>query len=159
MCKLKGKEPCKCYWMDDLPELIDKIFHAKSVFFGTPNYLGRPTSQFLGLLERLHFCSLSYDDYSNHFKGKVSVGLFITMNANEEMYNKLYKNAFEEYIYGLRHLNGEVIVSPCFDTLQVGDYSRYNMSSFNEKMKIESNKNKFPHDLQKAFEIGRKLNE
>lgn len=48
---------------------------------GSPIYLGDITSQVYGLIERLHFCTLSYDNYSNYFIGKVNVGTILTMNA------------------------------------------------------------------------------
>ena len=67
LCKRKGVERCHCYWKDDLSPIIDKIFHADVLLIGTAIYLGRPTSRYFELLERLHFCSLSYDDYSNYF--------------------------------------------------------------------------------------------
>ena len=90
LCKRKGVERCHCYWKDDLSPIIDKIFHADVLLIGTAIYLGRPTSRYFELLERLHFCSLSYDDYSNYFNGKVNVGLFVSMNATKEFYDRLY---------------------------------------------------------------------
>ena len=91
LCKRKGVERCHCYWKDVLSPIIDKIFHADVLLIGTAIYLGRPTSRYFELLERLHFCSLSYDDYSNYFNGKVNVGLFVSMNATKEFYDRLYK--------------------------------------------------------------------
>lgn len=87
---------------------------------------------FSELLERLHFCSLSYDDYSNYFKGKVNVGLFVSMNATKEFYDRLYKAKFEEYAKEWKMLGDKVILYPCYDTLQVSDYSKFNMASFDE---------------------------
>ena len=86
LCKRKDVERCHCYWKDDLSPVIDKIFQADALIIGTPIYLGRPTSRYFALIERLHFCSLSYDDYSNYFKGKVNVGFFVTMNATTLTY-------------------------------------------------------------------------
>lgn len=56
LCKRKGVERCYCYWKDDLSTIIDKIFHADVLLIGTAIYLGRPTSRYFELLERLHFC-------------------------------------------------------------------------------------------------------
>ena len=72
-CKRKDAERCHCYWKDDLSSLIDEIYSANTLLIGTPIYFGRPTSQFYAVLERLHFPALSYDDYSNYFKGHVDV--------------------------------------------------------------------------------------
>ena len=130
-CKRKGAERCKCFWKDDLSPLIDRIFAADALIIGSPIYLGDITSQVHGLIERLHFCALSYDDYSNYFKGRV-------------------KQSFEG-------LNGSVEVYACCDTLQVKDYSKYNMASFSEEHKRAVRKEQFPKDLEKAFQMGARL--
>ena len=133
LCKRKGAQRCRCYWKDDLSPVIDKVFRADVLLIGTAIYLGRPTSRYFEVLERLHFCSLSYDDYSNYFTGKVNVGLFVSMNASKEFYERLYKDAFEGYARELQMLNGEVCLYPCHDTLQVADYSKYNMAELRRR--------------------------
>lgn len=54
-------------------------------------------------------------------------------------------------------LNGTVEVHACCDTLQVDNYSKYNMASFDEQHKIAMREKQFPEDLKKAFTIGAKL--
>lgn len=157
LCKRKGAQRCRCYWKDDLSPIIDKVFKADVLLIGTAIYLGRPTSRYFEVLERLHFCSLSYDDYSNYFTGRVNVGLFVSMNASKEFYDKLYKDAFEGYANELKMLNGEVCLYPCHDTLQVADYSKYNMASFDEGKKKLSREKNFPRDLENAYQIGQRL--
>lgn len=138
LCKRKDVERCHCYWKDDLSAIIDKVFAADTLFIGTPIYLGRPTSQYFAFMERLHFSSLSYDNYDNYFKGKVNVKFFVTMNASKEYYDKSYKEVFEGYANEFKVLNGDVIVYPCCNTLQVNDYSKFNMNSFSEEKKEEN---------------------
>lgn len=157
LCKLKGAQRCHCYWKDDLSPIIDKIFQADVLLIGTPIYFGRPTSRYFEVLERLRFCALSYDDYRNYFTGRVNVGLFVSMNATKEYYDRLYKDAFEGYAQELRMLNGEVCLYPCFDTLQVADYSRFAMAGFDEARKKLSREQNFPKDLESAYAIGRRL--
>lgn len=157
LCKRKGVERCHCYWKDDLSPIIDKIFRADTLLIGTAIYLGRPTSRYFELLERLHFCSLSYDDYSNYFTGQVNVGMFVSMNATKEFYNRLYKTKFEEYAKELEMMGGKVILYPCYDTLQVSDYSKFNMASFDENKKKFVHEKDFPKDLENAYRIGREL--
>ena len=89
LCKRKNAERCHCYWKDDLSPIIDKVFNADNLIIGTPIYLGRPTRQYFAFMERLHFSSLSYDDYSNYFTGSVNVGMFVTMDENK-------KNAYHD---------------------------------------------------------------
>lgn len=157
LCKRKGAQRCHCYWKDDLSPIIDKIFRADVLLIGTAIYLGRPTSRYFEVLERLHFCALSYDDYSNYFTRRVNVGLFVSMNASKEFYDKLYKDAFEGYARELQMLNGEVCLYPCHDTLQVADYSKYNMAGFDAERKRLSREKNFPRDLENAYQIGQRL--
>jgi len=156
-CKRKNAERCRCFWKDDLSPVIDRIFAADSLIIGSPIYLGDVTSQVHALLERLHFCALSYDDYSNYFTGKVNVGIILTMNAPKAMYNIGYRKKAKEIAQSFRALNGTVEVYACCDTLQVSDYSKFNMASFNENHKKEIREKQFPEDLKNAFHLGAKL--
>lgn len=156
-CKRKEAERCKCYWKDDLSPVIDRIFDADALIIGSPIYLGDITSQVRGLIERLHFCALSYDNYSNYFTGKVNVGIILTMNAQKSFYDLAYRKKAKEAAKSFQILNGAVEVYACCDTLQVTDYSKYNMASFNEKHKKEMREKQFPLDLEKAFQMGARL--
>lgn len=157
LCKRKGAERCHCYWKDDLSPIIDRIFQADVLLIGTAIYFGRPTSRYFEVLERLHFCALSYDGYGNYFTGRVNAGLFVSMNASKEYYDRLYKDAFEGYAQELQMLNGEVCLYPCFDTLQVADYSKYSMAGFDAEKKQLSREKNFPKDLENAYAIGQRL--
>ena len=156
-CKRKGGERCHCFWKDDLSPVIDRIFDADALIIGSPIYLGDITSQVHGLIERLHFCALSYDNYSNYFTGKVDVGIILTMNAPKPFYNLAYRKKAKEVAQSFKALNGSVEVYACCDTLQVTDYSKYNMASFNEKHKKEMRAKQFPQDLEKVFQMGKRL--
>ena len=115
------------------------------------------TSQVHGLIERLHFCALSYDDYTNYFTGKVDTGIILTMNAPKAFYNLAYRKKAKEIAESFKGLNGSVEVYACCDTLQVTDYSKYSMAGFNELHKKEMREKQFPQDLEKAYEIGARL--
>ena len=145
---------CRCCWKDDLSPLIERIFSADTLIIGTPIYMGDITSQVHALIERLHFCALSYDDYSNYFTGRVNTGIILTMNANQAFYNLAYRKKAKELARSFRQLNGTVEVLPVFDTLQVADYTRYDMSSFNAEHKKERREKQFPEDLKKLLNLG-----
>ena len=153
MCKRKGAERCKCFWKDDLSPVIDRIFAADALIVGSPIYLGDITSQVHALIERLHFCALSYDDYSNYFTGKVDVGIVLTMNAPRQYFDSWYQVKAKELTRTFSSLNGRVELLPCCDTLQVKDYSRFNMAGFDEEHKKEMRKKQFPLDLEEAFQM------
>lgn len=156
-CKRKDGECCKCFWKDDLSPVIDRIFQADSLIIGSPIYLGDITSQVHALIERLHFCALSYDDYSNYFKGKVNVGIILTMNAPKGYFEQSYLRKAKEVEQIFRALNGNVEVYAACDTLQVNDYSKFNMAGFSEEHKIEMREKQFPIDLEEAFRLGERL--
>ena len=46
-----------------------------------------------------------------------------------------------------------------YNTYQFTDYSRYAAGMFDEKVKREHRENEFPKDLQKAYELGKRLAE
>ena len=156
-CKRKDAERCKCFWKDDLSPVIDRIFAADALIVGSPIYLGDITSQLRGLIERLHFCALSYDDYSNYFTGKVDVGIILTMNAPKAFYDLAYRKKAQEIAKSFQALNGSVEVYACCDTLQVKDYSRYSMAGFDEEHKKAMREKQFPLDLEYAFQMGARL--
>lgn len=156
-CKRKDGERCKCFWKDDLSPVIERIFQADSLIIGSPIYLGDITSQVHALIERLHFCALSYDDYSNYFKGKVNVGIILTMNAPKAYFEQSYLGKAKEVEQIFRALNGDVEVYAACDTLQVNDYSKFNMAGFSEEHKKEMREKQFPVDLEEAFRLGERL--
>ena len=156
-CKRKGAIRCHCFWKDDLSPVIDRIFAADALFVGSPIYLGDITSQVHALIERLHFCALSYDDYSNYFTGRVDVGIVLTMNASRQVFDSWYQAKAQELTRSFSALNGRVELLPCCDTLQVTDYSRFNMAGFDEAHKKAVHETQFPLDLEQAFQMGARL--
>ena len=157
LCKRKGAERCRCYWKDDLSPVIERVFSADALILGSPIYLSEMTSGLLAFLERLRFCALSYDDYANYFTGRVNVGVLLTMNAPQAYYEKMFREKMESRFRSLCALNGSLEIYPCCDTLQVADYGKFSMASFNEARKKEVRETVFPKDLEAAFALGAKL--
>ena len=157
ICKMKDKTKGKCYWRDDLSSVIEKILDADTLLIGTPIYFGEPTSAFRALIERLIFSVLSYDDGSSYYTSKVNVGLFYTMNAPIDFFNTSMKDNLAKTEYLFNFLNGEVISYPVCNTLQVHDYSKYNMAGFSQEAKEKQLILQYPKDIEKAFEIGAEL--
>ncbi len=100
---------------------------------------------------------MSYDDYSNYFTGRVDAGIILTMNAPRTVYDAVYRKKAAEGAQSLKVLNGSVEVYACCDTLQVDDYSRFNMAGFSEAHKRSVREKQFPEDLKNAFDMGVKL--
>lgn len=154
-CKRAGiEELCKCYIRDELTPVLDSIYSADHLILGSPIYFSQPTGELRSLLERVCFPALSYNDYSSVFKGKINVTVFLTMSNTLTGYEESYKEAMEEYFQPFRMLNGKVEIIPVCDTLQVNDYSRYEMKGFSEAHKKAVHDGEFPKVLEKAFKIG-----
>lgn len=153
-CKRTGIEGCKCYWKDGLSPVLEKIMGADRLITGSPVYYSEPTGGFRSFMERLTFPALSYNDYSSTFQGKVDVVVFLTMNTPLDAYNRMLKSRMEEILGPFRFLNGETRIIPVCDTLQVTDYSRYEMKSFSEEHKKKVHEDEFPKVLEQAFKIG-----
>lgn len=157
-CKRKAAEKCKCYWDDDLSPVIEKILSADALIIGSPIYMGQPTAGFRALYERLIFCCLSYDGGKGYFNGKVNVGLVYTMNSPKKYFEKVILPSYrgtEDTIALI--LNGRVETLAAFETLQVEDYSKYNMAMFDEKSRKEGREKRFPEDLKNAYSLGFEL--
>ena len=154
-CKRKGiAEPCKCYWKDELTPVLEKTWNADRLIAGTPIYYSEPSGGFRSFLERLTFPAMSYNDYSSVFKGKVDVDVFLTMNAPMPYYKQVYESRFQEYFAPFRFLNGNTRLIPICDTLQVNDYSKYDMASFSEEHKKAVHNTQFSKAMELAFNIG-----
>lgn len=159
-CKRRGMKRNTCYWPDDLSPLINKVLQARAVIIGTPVYMGGPSAHFHALFERLGFCVLSYDDRSSYLDRPVNVGLIYTMNAPRDYYQTVLRPAFAPMEQGYKHLlRGRVEVYASCDTLQVADYSKYNMAIFDAAHKTRVHQTQFPQDLRCAFSLGKKLAE
>ncbi len=154
-CKRKdAPEPCKCYLKDDLSPILEKVHKADRLIIGSPIYFSEPSSHLRALIERLAFPALSYNNYSSTFGGKIDVDIILTMNVNEGLYKKEYEKRFQEYFAPLRFLNGKIRIFAVCDTLQVEDYSKYNMAGFSAEHKQEVHEKVFPLDKARAYKIG-----
>jgi len=154
-CKRKGiAEPCKCYWKDDLSPVLERIWQADRLITGAPIYYSEPAGGFRSFFERLTFPAMSYNDYSSVFNGRVDVDMFLTMNAPMEYYKQAYERKMQEYFAPLRFLNGQSRIIPVCDTLQVKDYSKYDMAGFSESHKKDVHDAEFPAALELAYRVG-----
>lgn len=153
VCKLTdGKHP-GCFWKDDLSPLIDRIFNADALIIGTPIYYGEPTAQFRAFIERLAFCAMPYQQ-GTYFNGRLNTAVIYTMNASQEYYDNLrpYLSRIEHLF--IRTLHGEVSSYAAVDTMQVNDYSIYDMALFNEEHKKQRHAEHFPKDKEACYRLG-----
>ena len=60
----------------------------------------------------------------------------------------------QEYFGPMALLKGKVRITPVYDTVQVDDYSKYEMAGFSEEHKKAFHEEDFPKMLELAFNIG-----
>ncbi len=157
-CKRKGvSNPCRCFFMDELSPVIEKVHQADRLIIGSPIYFGEPTGQLRCFLERVLFPTLSYNSFSSIFTGKIDVDVFLTMGETRESYDRIYKEKMEAYFAPFRSFNGTVSIHPVCDTAQVKDYSEYEMTGIAGTRKLALHETEFPTMLRQAFEIGQRF--
>ena len=79
------------------------------------------------------------------------------MNAQQAYYQLQYRKKLAEQANAFRSLNGRVETLCSFDTLQVKDYSKFNMASFNAEHKKAHHEKRFPLVLKRARQMGKEL--
>lgn len=152
-CKVKnGKSLGRCVVNDGLKPLLDAIHTSDGLILGSPIYFGDVTAMMRAFWERLIFQHLNYDDYSKpFFTGNLRTAFIYTMNVNEGYYDELFKK-YEAVLSSYFKYTGTLQST---ETLQVNDYSKYHMASWNESERHKRRKEVFPIDCEKAYDLGK----
>jgi multimeric flavodoxin WrbA len=159
-CKrIGGKSYGKCVLRDDLQEVLKKIEDADAVVLGSPIYFGDVTAGFRGLLERLFFQYLVYDDQRTLLNPKKKPMLLIfTTNAPESAYEKTgYIKKFEDYKGMFSRFIGDTEYMFASETYQFSDYSKYMTTGMDPEARKKRNEEVFPLDCKKAYDMGMAL--
>ncbi|MGA3200078.1 MAG: flavodoxin family protein [Halobacteriota archaeon] len=156
-CKLKnGESYGRCAVNDDLTPILKKAEEAEAIILGSPIYLGTATGEMKSFMERLIFPYLVYDaNHSTLFKRSIKTGLIYTMNTPEDQmrlrgYDQ-YLNLVELY---MKSVFGESETLVVTDTYQFDDYSKYESTLFDAEEKAKRQREEFPKDCQRAFDMG-----
>ena len=150
-----GKSLGRCAVMKSV---LNAIHSCDGLILGSPIYFGDVTAMMRAFWERLIFQYLSYDDYSLLYEGKKKTGFIYTMNAPESMFSKIgYDNIFKTYDEMLERCFGNSVSMKATETLQVTEYNKYHMASFNESDRKKRREEIFPIDCDKAYEIGKSI--
>lgn len=159
-CKLKGsKTNGLCAIRDDLRPILEKVLQADAVIIGTPVYFSYATGMFRNLIERMLFAPLRYmKDEKTCLKRKIPVGLVFTMNCPENLAQQIgYDKTLGSDENAFRRIFGHCEVLNSYDTYQFTDYSKYDCDMFDEAHKKQVHETQFPKDLEKAFDLGKRL--
>ena len=164
-CKLKGNTTNGlCAYKDDLRPILEKCVNADAIIMGSPIYFSYPTGELRSFMERLLFAAHSYmiDKENGGLKRvltrTIPAGIIFTMNIPEgwlEQFN--YPTILEENVKSLSHVLGYAEGLYVCDTTQFADFSKYDCDLFNEKDKAKAKEEHFSKDLQKAFDLGKRL--
>ncbi len=159
-CKVKNSSGIgHCQINDGLKPVLDRIDACDGLILGSPIYLGDITAMMRAFWERLIFQYLSYDDYSKPFiNGTKKTAFIYTSNAPEAAFANIgYNNMLQTYETTLRMYFGDSSHLLSTETLQVDDYSKYHMASFNEADRRKRREEVFPVDCEKAYELGKRI--
>ncbi|MBR1765710.1 MAG: flavodoxin family protein [Bacteroidales bacterium] len=153
-CKVKGRASQVCRFRDALTPVLDAIASADGLVLGSPNYFGEVTAQMRAFLERLAFPWLSYNDYSITAPKRMPVLLVETQNGLPEGNNC---NGYGSMEYCIAQALGAPEKLFAYNTYQVKDYSRYELSGFSEEAKRRYRDTHWQSDLQSAYDTGRRM--
>ena len=158
-CKLKKEpRPCRCIQRDDLSSVLDRLHEADAVVMGSPIYFSETTGEFRSFFERFLFQYLNYDDYAKPLSPAKKTALVFTMNCPEAMFGQVgYRELFQRYEGWVKLYFGHCETLLSTDTMQVKDYSRYHLASWDGDAKRIRHETVFPQECQKAFELGARL--
>lgn len=164
-CKIKdSKTAGACTYSDGLKPVMDAVRDADVLVLGTPVYLGQMSAQLNLFWERLMFANVSYSSYDIGLKMEKpkQCAMIVTMGATVTQMKQIgYDQQFNYLGQQLGHMMGgkpaEILYSN--DAYQFSDYSKYNVSvdRADPVQKKEHLEKEYPKDLDKAYELGRKL--
>ena len=159
-CKTRGgKYYGRCGLNDGLTQTLKRIAEADALLLGSPVYFGSVTGEMRSFLERLLFPYLTYTvPYGSLFTRKIKTGFIYTMNVTEEQSKNFgYEDLFKTHERYMRLMLGAAETLCCFDTMQVDDYSKVVIESFDPDHKKRRRAEEFPEDCQRAYELGCRL--
>lgn len=162
-CKLKNaKTNGVCALRDDLRPVLERARLADVLVLGSPVYFHYPTGVYRAFLERLAFPVYSYH-YENGAplvcRDKViQTANIFTMNCPEDMMKDWnYPLVLEANTQTLAAVFGASETLYICNTYQFTDYSRYDITLFNEEDKRAYRDSHFSQDLENARALGKRL--
>lgn len=160
-CKLKDSGGYgRCGYPDELRELLWEVANADVIAFGSPVYFGDITGQLRCFLERLFYPFTAFKKDGNRVIApkKIPTAFLYSMNAPEPPVEGGYARCVSDMTRWTKHVLGhapEVMVAS--NIWQMDDHDRFEMDIWDWEEKAMWKETQFPKDLEKAFEIGRKL--
>jgi multimeric flavodoxin WrbA len=143
----------RCSYNDALKPVINDILSADALILGSPVYFFDVTAGTRALLERLWFGGMAYDaDRSALYERRIPVKVLLTMNAPKEGFHESLNKSIAAM---MSRLVGPTEIIEANDTLQFDDYAKYDASGFDVEAKKRGREERFPKDLERAYETGK----
>ena len=170
-CKLKNnKTNGLCVLRDDLRPVLEKALASDVLVMGSPIYFSHPTGMLYSFLERLLFPVLSYNGKYNEethamesriLTRDIYTAMIYTMGYpdDEGIKDFGYPEMFRENERFLGGLFGHCETLYAYNTYQFSDYSHYDVAEVIEPMKAKWREERFPEDLKRAYDLGKRLTE
>jgi len=145
----------KCSYNDALKPIIDDILASDGLIVGSPVYFGDVTAAARALFERLWFGGLSYGgNFGVLYTRRIPVKVIFTTNAP---FPNAHPALNESTVRAMERFLGPTELLEANETLQFDDYSKYDASGISETERRKSREERFPKDLQRAYEAGRSI--
>ena len=157
-CKLKGGRHGVCAMKDELSPVLEQMAEAEAVIFGSPIYYYDVTPELLGLLHRFMFSNMLYTKKDRwQFKRRVPSAFVYTFGLGPDMTESIVK-PFEVIHKRMGDMLGfEPELCCAANAWQFHDYSLYEADAFDIEAKRHYREEVFPLELQKAYDMGRRL--
>ena len=163
-CKVKNaKTHGVCAIRDDLRPVLEKAIASDVIVMGSPIYFSFPTGMMRNFVERLLFPVMSYNVNPDGTRPRaidrtIYTASIFTMNCPEDLAPKMnYPAIMDAHTAGLGIVMGYTETLCAYNTYQFTDYSRYDANMFSEKDKAKYRDEHFGEDLQKAYDLGKRL--
>jgi multimeric flavodoxin WrbA len=157
ICKKGPQYEGRCHFRDGLTPILAKIKECDGFVVGFPVYCGFPSALSHAFLERAIFANCVYRAERTAFGRRIRTGLLVATGMPED-------GARASYAAMLAHLTGLVgaVFGSCewighHDAQQVEDYAQYDIQVCVPAEKMRHRRERFPVDLQRAFELGKRL--
>jgi len=159
-CKrVDGANYGRCAVRDDLTPLLDEIYSADALVFGSPLYVMTETGEMRSFLERACFPYVCYSNPpSTLFPRRIKNAFVYTMNLGEELARNMgLADHLNKTKFFMELVFGPCEMQICYDTLQYTDYEAHGNVLFDGDAKKQRHEKVFPEDIKQAFGLGQRM--
>jgi multimeric flavodoxin WrbA len=157
VCKQSPKLSGKCYIKDDLTPILTTLKKCDGFVVGFPVYMGLPSALSHAFLERIIFSNFVYRPERTVFPKPIKTGLIVTSGAPAQMVQQMYTPVLNLVVGQVGGIFGSCEWIGAHDTVQVDDYSKYDIQICVPEEKRKHREKQFPLDLAAAFDLGKRL--